>query len=153
MMTAQAVRIGRDTKPAAFTRPSLTFDSYCGLLRTLASQGHRPNLLVAVGQGMSTDATARRVMTLGVLPFHWCALPGQLILPPRKRGTLFLNDVGALSRAQQLTLYDWLSAECEELQAVSITSVPLESMVEDGQFLEALYYRLNVVRLDVTRHG
>lgn len=150
MITAEAVFDKRSSGIRGL-RSSLNFDSYFGMLRTLASQGHRPNLLVVVGRGLDSEATARRMVTLGVLPFHWCSLPGKLLLPPAKKGTLFLNDVAALGRDQQLALNDWLGS-CDNLQTISITSVPLESLVADGQFLEALYYRLNVVRLDVTRY-
>jgi hypothetical protein len=122
------------------------------ILRMLASQGNRPNLLVVVGEGFDSESIARRMITLGVLPLHWCSLPGLLDLPPGKSGTLFLNDIAALGQDQQLGLFDWLSEGCEQLQTISITSVPLESLVEDGRFLESLYYRLNVVRLDVTRY-
>ncbi len=137
----------------SITRPTLGFESHVNLLRMWALQGHRPNLLVVVEPRLSADAVARRVITLGVLPFHWCSLPGNLVLPPRKEGTLFMNDVAALRRDQQLALQDWLEVGCDDVQIISLTSLPLESLVADGQFLESLYYRLNVVRLDVTRHN
>src|SRR5260370_6908886 len=146
MRTGLATFAGQREAISALPQPSLSFESYFGLLRMLASQGHRPNLLVAVGRGMATDATARRVITLGVLPFHWCALPGQLLLPSKKAGTLFLNDVAALGRDQQIALHDWLSVGADDLQTISITSVPLQSLVEDAQFLVPLSYPLNVVR-------
>jgi hypothetical protein len=134
-------------------RPSLDFESHFALLRTWAIQGHRPNLLVVVEPRLSAEAVARRVITLGVLPFHWSSLPGRLSFPPTKEGTLFLNDVAALRRDQQLALQDWLDVDAVDVQVISLTSLPLERLVAEGQFLESLYYRLNVVRLDVTRHG
>lgn len=139
--------------PMTTVRPSLDYESHFALLRTWALQGHRPNLLVVVEPRLSADAVARRVITLGVLPFHWCSLPGRLSFPPAKEGTLFLNDVAALRRDQQLALQDWLDVDSADVQIISLTSLPLDRLVAEGQFLESLYYRLNVIRLDVTRHG
>jgi transcriptional regulator of aromatic amino acid metabolism len=53
-----------------------------------------------------------------------------------------------MSLGQQVALYDWLTDGCEHLQVVSISSVPLLPLVEEGRFLEGLFYRLNVIHLD-----
>jgi DNA-binding NtrC family response regulator len=90
-------------------------------------------------------------MTWCALPFRFSALPGTLELPLIRRGTLLLNDVTAMTLSQQVMLYDWLSDGCGEMQVVSVASAPLEILVEDGQFLEGLFYRLNVLRLNADR--
>ena len=59
-----------------------------------------------------------------------------------------LRDVAGLTPSQQLTLNDWLSAGPGELQVISITTTPLESLVQIGQFNECLFYRLNTVRIE-----
>jgi hypothetical protein len=76
-----------------------------------------------------------------------CRLPGALTLPDDPNGTLFLMDVGALLLGQQMKLYDWLEGAGRECQVVSIAREPLYGLVEEGRFMEALYYRLNVVCL------
>jgi transcriptional regulator of acetoin/glycerol metabolism len=73
--------------------------------------------------------------------------PGPLALPATKHGTLLLRHAAALSLAQQVRLYDWLSTGCANLQVISLTTLPLWELVEDKGFVEGLYYRLNVIRL------
>ena len=77
-------------------------------------------------------------------------LPGRLHLPAIRRGTVLLQNVDALSLAQQIVLNDWIAEGCGEAQIVSIATTPLWRLVQNGDFLEGLFYRLNVVRLDAT---
>jgi DNA-binding NtrC family response regulator len=77
-----------------------------------------------------------------------------LQLPEDRRGTLFLVDPAAMTIDQQVRLFDWMQGGTEDIQIVSIATGSLYDRVLDGQFLEALYYRLNVVCLDAnhSRH-
>jgi hypothetical protein len=120
------------------------------LLQRLTARGHRPNVLVECTGG-SAHTVVRHLTTWCALPFRFSALPGTLELPLIRRGTLLLNDVAAMTLSQQVMLYDWLSDRRGEMQVVSVTSAPLEALVEDGQFLEGLFYRLNVLRLNAGR--
>jgi DNA-binding NtrC family response regulator len=63
---------------------------------------------------------------------------------------LIVRDVAALTAADQQRLLRWLESG-ERSQVLSTTSEPLFSLVERGQFLANLFYRLNVVRLDVQK--
>jgi DNA-binding NtrC family response regulator len=81
-------------------------------------------------------------------PFHSCTLPGPLDLPSQKRGTFFLENASALSLAQQIRLQDWIGRGPGQMQMISVVFGPLYPMVEQGQFLEGLFYRLNVVSLE-----
>jgi Sigma-54 interaction domain len=117
------------------------------LLGWLTAQGHRPNVLIECAAA-AVDRAMRHVMTWCPLPFRYCALPGTLELPATGKGTLLLKNVAALTLAQQVALYDWLTLGAGETQVVSLSSAPLSRSVEDGEFLEGLYYRLNVIRLD-----
>jgi DNA-binding NtrC family response regulator len=81
-------------------------------------------------------------------PFHFSLLPGALRLPLERTGTLVIHDVAALTLPQQILFYDWMSAGRGDLQVVSMTTTSLDALVEQGDFLEGLYYRLNVVRLE-----
>ena len=108
----------------------------------------RPNLLLA-GQQSATDA-----MLLALKPHlarpHWrCREAKRLSLPQPAKGTLILCEVGALVREQQDNLLEWLNHVEEGVQIVSTTATPIFRLVEEGTFLANLYYRLNVVRLDL----
>lgn len=121
------------------------------LLGWLTAKGHRPNLLIECAP-KAADTAMRHLMTWCALPFRYCALPGKLELPTTRKGTLLLKDVAALTLSQQVALYDWLTVGSGDMQVVSLAMTPLVPLVEDGEFLEGLYYRLNVIRLDAA-HG
>ena len=76
-------------------------------------------------------------------------------VPEPHEGTLILLEVDSLDGNQQAQLVEWLDRfeERGRVQVVSTTSAPLFSLVETGAFLANLYYRLNVVRMDVTASG
>jgi Sigma-54 interaction domain len=80
----------------------------------------------------------------------WC--PGeQLVLPSEApAGTVILHEVGALAHDDQLHLLEWLEQAAGRAQVVSTTSAPLLPRVEAGAFNDILYYRLNMVCLDVS---
>ncbi|MGE0103030.1 MAG: sigma-54-dependent transcriptional regulator [Blastocatellales bacterium] len=75
-------------------------------------------------------------------------------------GTLFLDEIGELSPAMQVKLLRVLQErEFERLggkdtinvdiRVISATNRDLEQMIEAGQFREDLYYRLNIVNLEL----
>jgi hypothetical protein len=76
-----------------------------------------------------------------------CLLPGDLHLPDTAPGLLMVGDISTLTLRQQIDFYDWLDRFADSVQVVSLTSVPLWPLVEQGRFLEGLFYRLNVVSL------
>jgi hypothetical protein len=120
------------------------------LSQWLTAKGHRHNILVECSRG-SAETVVRHLMTWSALPFRFCGLPGTLELPVTRRGTLLIKDVATLTLSQQVMLYDWLTDGCGDMQVVSVASAPLQVLVEDGEFLEGLFYRLNVIRLDAVR--
>ena len=64
--------------------------------------------------------------------------------------TLILTDVGSLDGRSQQRLVRWLDElENREMQIVSLTSVPLFSLVERNAFDARLYYRLNTIFLEI----
>jgi hypothetical protein len=117
------------------------------LLRMFTSTPCRPNLLV-VCPSASSSRILREVARSCAAPLHYRRLPGVLDLPRRGDGTLVLDEVGGLDLSQQIALYDWMTSSNGDHQIVSLTTGPLEPLVENGSFLEGLYYRLNVVRLN-----
>ncbi len=72
-------------------------------------------------------------------------MPGRLQLPEHRVSTLLTYDAAALTLKQQIDLYDWISGRGRDTQVIAVTSTPLFSLVEDGQFLESLFHRLNGV--------
>jgi hypothetical protein len=73
-------------------------------------------------------------------------------VPQPPEGTLILREVARLDSKQQTQLLRWLDHfdERVHVQIVSTTCKPLFSLVETGAFLPALYYRLNVMRIELT---
>ena len=114
--------------------------------RFLISERLRPNLLI-VCASEEIEVVVTRVMGLCKRPVHARQLPGELSLSEDLTGTLLLWDVAQLTRGQQMKLHDWITDRPRDAQVISITSASLLPLVEDGQFLEALFYRINVVSL------
>jgi transcriptional regulator of aromatic amino acid metabolism len=117
------------------------------LVQRLTGSEWRPNLLVLC-RDLEPEAVVAPLMAAGRQPFHVCRLPGFLAFPEIRRGTLFLVNLAALTLGQQMKLYDWMDDGGRECQVVSIARQSLYPLVEEGRFMEALYYRLNVVCLD-----
>jgi hypothetical protein len=79
-------------------------------------------------------------------PICW-ADPGRLSLPRHAAGTLILQGAHALSASAQRQVFDWLDHDERATRVLTTTLHPLYPLVEDGRFLEALYYRLNMLLL------
>jgi hypothetical protein len=116
------------------------------LVRLFTIQGRRPNLLIRC-PGAESRRLRRLLMRSCEPPVHVCRLPGRLALPSHTVGTLLLENVTALALAQQIRLQDWMSHGSQP-QVISVVFAPLYPMVERGEFLEGLFYRLNVVTLE-----
>jgi hypothetical protein len=76
-------------------------------------------------------------------------------LPLPASGALILSEVGALDAGEQTKLLQWLDGfnGGVPVQIVSTTSTALESLIESGAFDQTLYYRLNIIRFDLTAAG
>jgi Sigma-54 interaction domain len=105
----------------------------------------RANVLLE-GAPETTDVIVGEAMEWLPTPHAtWCGTPPRGDRP----ATLIVRSVSALDQDQQHSLFDWLDAPGDRVQVISTTSEPLFPMVVRGAFLEGLYYRLNVMRLDV----
>jgi hypothetical protein len=118
------------------------------LVLWLVSQRPRQHLLLQCEPGRF-DSLAAQVTMFAVPPVRLCRLPGQLALPPDKRGTLLLNDVDALALSDQIALCDWLATGAGDLRVISTTTSPLAPLVARGAFLEGLFHRLGAVQFDL----
>jgi len=99
---------------------------------------------------VGTDEAALRVWTAVwpslQKPIHW--VEGErLSLPRQSAGTLILQGADALTASAQQRLFEWLEGDARTTRILTTTRRPLFHLVEDGSFLEALYYRLNMVLL------
>jgi hypothetical protein len=107
----------------------------------------RPNVLIE-GPEAATEAVLRALRPhCGEPASDWGDTLGD-----RRPPTLIVREVAALSATDQQHLQQWLDSG-ERSQVLSTTAQSLFSLVERGLFLEALFYRLNVVRLDVQKGG
>lgn len=118
------------------------------LLRSLTTNDHHPHLLLDCSK-VEVECIVLGLKQWGRAPLTHCRLPGPLIVPRSRRGTLLLEGLQHLNRSQQIALYDWMTREASQVQIISIASRDINSLVTQGAFLEGLFYRLNVVRLDI----
>lgn len=77
-----------------------------------------------------------------------------------ERGTLFLDEIGDISPAMQVKLLRVIQSKTYEplgsnspiktdVRIIAATNRDLEEMVAEGSFREDLYYRLNVVKIEL----
>jgi hypothetical protein len=110
----------------------------------------RVNLLVTGTDAAVHDALTRLMPNLREPVQTWTP-PDPLELPsPTQSGTLIVRDVASLAPADQYRLLKWLEMSGGRTQVVSTTTSPLLGLVEGGAFHDTLYYRLNVVCVDLT---
>jgi len=108
----------------------------------------RPNLLIK-GPREATHAVVLALTPSFRLPIRRVACDARLSLPPAG-GTLMLDDVEVLDGQQQETLLLWLDEYSHTaIQVISLTPAALYTHVQAGTFLNALYYRLNVIYVEV----
>lgn len=79
-----------------------------------------------------------------------------------ERGTLFLDEIGDISPALQVRLLRVLEERCYEplgssktvkadVRIVTATNKDLAQLVDEGSFRKDLYYRINVVKLELPK--
>jgi transcriptional regulator with GAF, ATPase, and Fis domain len=75
-------------------------------------------------------------------------------------GTLFLDEVGDIPASMQVKLLRVLQERCFErvggtqrievdVRVIAATNRPLEGLVKEGTFREDLYYRINVIKIEL----
>jgi len=74
-----------------------------------------------------------------------------LRLPPSSEpvGTMIIHGLETLTDYEQRALKDWLVVRDGRTRVISTASTSLLPMVEAGVFNDSLYYRLNVVCIDL----
>jgi hypothetical protein len=113
----------------------------------LVLRTRRPNVLLTGSHG-TTEVVVATLRPYLRPPVH-CWAPDIPMPKPGDVATLLVCDVATLSLDQQRALLSWLEDVAPgQTQVVSTTTLELFPLVEHGTFLEALYYRLNTLRLD-----
>jgi hypothetical protein len=144
-----AISSGQDQKVDARQWPtSLPSDFHAE--RDAVIRAHH-NLLL-VGTPSATNEMLFAMKPYLRQPLHQYRSTMGVPVPQPSEGTLILLEVAELDSTEQTELLRWLDQFQQRLpvQVVSTTCKPLFSLVESGAFSSALYYRLNVVRIDLT---
>ena len=124
----------------------LALDQDCRVLLST-----HPNVLVIGADAAVDDPLSTLRCTCGQCVVT-CSAIDPLVLPsPPPSGTLILRDVAALSPDGQRRLMTWLDETHGRTRVIATSAQALWPSVESGAFLDALYYRLNVVCLDFTQ--
>jgi len=74
-----------------------------------------------------------------------------LELHSSKGGALVMHDIGSFSGVEQDRILGWLDDPNSRRQVVCTTTEPLFPLVARGLFDATLYYRLNIILLQLTR--
>jgi len=124
-------------KTASIIPEDLTVEDWRGLL------GAFPNALL-IGPPEATGRVIEALLPKLQQPVNRCAGAG-LSLPKDAGGTLIVEEVAALSTADQERLLEWLLEPGRLTQVVTTASSAVFPHVASGSFLDVLYYRLNVM--------
>ena len=108
----------------------------------------RLNLLL-MGREAEIDAALAEMLPRMASPVALWEARGSDDLPVPGVRTLVVRNVGKLSAAEQQQLNDHLDSWRGTVQIVSTTSRSFLSRVARGAFNERLYYRLNIVCVDL----
>jgi hypothetical protein len=106
-------------------------------------QAARPNALL-----IGSDAAIASVLdqlTRTCRPPIACSTSSDLVLPDIDDGTLVVKDVGLLTPERQEELLQWLGTGERSVQTIATSPFALWPLVERSEFLDRLYYRLNIV--------
>jgi hypothetical protein len=109
----------------------------------------RTNVLVAGNPEATRTVVDMLRLDLRGPVVRWRA--GQpLELPtPGQAATLVLDNLTRLTVDQQLHVLGWLEQVMGRVRVVSTSGIPVWPLVQAGQFNEDLYYRLNMVFVDM----
>ena len=95
---------------------------------------------LALKQAVSALEGYLRAPQCRVSPARWSLASGAT-------GTLIIEHVDACTIEQQHELLGWFSGAAGSVQVIATTEKMLFNLVERGDFLIALYYRLNTIHV------
>jgi hypothetical protein len=132
----------------AVNRPSVGLqDAEAALLRRVPAH----NLLL-IGASSATQDFVDNLRSSLVPPIV-CWDAGTAELPADSIGTLIVHDVASLTATHHDRLLEWLSKQSPQRSVIATSIEPFYRNVETGLFSDSLYYRLNVVTLQLDRQS
>jgi DNA-binding NtrC family response regulator len=121
------------------------------LVHACGSRRGGPFVSVRLANGDSPPTTANWFLSAHSSGKKGDGIPGKL--QEAEHGTLYVDDVGNLSRELQIGLLrlvrDPASRTRADVRIVAATSRNLEQAVREGTFIEDLYYRLNIIPIEI----
>jgi Sigma-54 interaction domain len=131
-------------------RSSSSTEIHVGPREWVAIREAKPNVLIC-GEPMFVDSF------LGLLAGH-CASPIRRIshsgalgaLSGIEDGTVVLENAEQYKESEQRAVLDWLANTDAAIQLITTTGKPLFDLVEQGQFLDSLFYRINTIYLELS---
>jgi hypothetical protein len=105
----------------------------------------RQSNVLLIGQDADTDRAIAWLTgnAAASLPAWWDETP--MALPESPVRTVLVRNALALDAAGQVRLNRWLEAQTGAVRVISTAPESLFALVERCQFLESLYYRLNII--------
>jgi Sigma-54 interaction domain len=127
------------------SKMSVQLDQDLQLLRTTQSN------VVIIGTDEDVESALLALHSTFRQPVVTRPVTNPLELPsPNTGGALILRGVANLTSESQASLQAWLDQAAGRVQVIATNEQPLWPLVEAGKFLAALYYRLNLVYIDLT---
>jgi hypothetical protein len=120
-------------------------DEVQGMLRLI--QQRYPNTLL-IGPDAATEPVLCLLQPL-LRPALFEIGGGRAFELPVEAGTVILRAVHRLTSDQQHALLRWIDTRLAPFTVVSTAEESLYGRVTSGEFISALYYRLNIVTLDL----
>jgi hypothetical protein len=106
----------------------------------------RPNILLC-GDKPFTGACLSALRPYCPAPVETLPRPEVGALSAIREGAVILEDIHRYSCQEQRGVFDWL--EQSDVQLITTTETSLLNLIKRGRFIEQLYYRLNIVYLDL----
>jgi hypothetical protein len=132
----------------AVNRPGVGLqDAEAALLKRVPAH----NLLL-IGASSATQAFIDNLRS-SLVPPVVCWDAGSADLPAESIGTLIIHDVASLTPTHQERLLEWLSNRSPQRSVIATSIEPFYRNVEIGLFSDSLYYRLNIVTIQLDRQS
>ncbi len=113
------------------------------LLRLSSAQ---TNLLL---EGEESQVETMLTAVVPSLPRPVTTWGGSASLPTLREGTLIVPLVNRFDDDQQRQLLHWIEDTGGTVRVIATTPGSLFRLVQRGMFLDALYYRLNIIRVEL----
>ena len=111
-----------------------------------------PHNLLLIGPPSATQAFIDDLMSSLLAPVV-CWEPGTADLPTDSIGTLIIHDVASLTPTHQDRLLEWLNNQSPQRSVIATSIELFYQHVETGRFSDSLYYRLNIVTVQLDRQS